>query len=121
LKRRTSSSRNKLRRSGLNIFSRNHSKADKAAAVIMAAVVIMVVRVSKVAVVNTVRAEASTRVAVTSEAAVETGQISATVVLRAVEIATYHASLKRSTKKRSRIKYAKHRLNFLVVKAAIRV
>ena len=58
----------------------------------------------------------STRaVAVISEAAVETGQINATVV-RAVEIATYHASLKRSTKKRSRIKYVKHRPNFLVVK-----
>jgi biotin carboxyl carrier protein len=122
LKRRTSSSRNKLRRSGLSIFSRNHSKADKAAAVIMVAAeaIITVVRVSKVAVVNTVRAEASTRVAVTSEAAVETGQINATVVSRVVEIATYHVSLKRSTKKRSRIKYVKHKPSFQVVKAAIR-
>ena len=84
-------------------------------AVITEAEAIMVVRASKVAV-NTVRAEASTRAAVeTSEAVVTT--VPVRTVTREVEIAMYPASLKRSTKKRSRIKYAKHKPSFLVIRA----
>ena len=87
-------------------------------AVITEAEAIMVVR-ARVAV-NTVRAEANTRAAAeTSEAVGKTVRVK--TITREVEIAMCPASLKRSTKKRSRIKYAKHKPSFLVVKAAIRV
>jgi hypothetical protein len=77
-------------------------------------ITVVVVRASKVAV-STVRAEAS-RVAVISKEAEEV-IVQINHVMAEVEIVTCLASQKRSTKKRSRIKYVKHKPSSLVIRA----